>query len=191
MDEAQRDRLVGLTRERGQETGTALLARALTVRENWEHAGAELEEGAVSPGPNDGQWNGWHILNHVGGFTQRASEHMRSLAAVEPVALSPGEHWLGDSVSFGEVRTGAIQGWDALVASITEATIAPPGEGPKARHPAFGALSIWEFVAFTLLHAQNHAIRCGSGGGWRRGKIRAARRGTWAVAGRLCTESSR
>lgn len=142
--------------EIGREEWTSLLARALTVRQEWDHSSAELEESDVEPGPNDGPWNSWHLLNHVGGFTGVVAGHLRAMATGETRELAPRESWQGDDKTFLEVRSGAIAGWDALVAAITEATISPPDAG-SVTHPAFGALSARDLAAMTLLHAQDHA----------------------------------
>ena len=156
MDADTRAAIGAKLRAVGAEDWTALLARALTVREEWDHAAAELDESEATPGPNDGPWNPWHLLNHVGGFTTRAAEHLRAMAAGEAPQLDPGAHWLGDGQSFLELRSAAISGWDAFIAAVTESTIAPPQGGP-ATHPAFGPLNAREFVAFTVYHARDHA----------------------------------
>lgn len=139
----------------GAEDWTALLARTLTVREDWDHATAELEESDAEPGPNDGPWNPWHLLNHVGGVTACAGEHLRAVAAGEKRSISPAERWQGDSVSFTDVRSGCISGWDEFVAAVTESTIAQPDDA-SATHPRFGELNARELVAFVLLHMQDH-----------------------------------
>ena len=142
-------------RELGGEEWTALLAQALTVREAWDHASAELEESDATPGPNDGPWNAWHLLNHVGGFTQSNAGHLTAMTAGESRELTTAEQWLGDDKTFSEVRSGAIAGWDALIAAITGATIAQP-DGATATYVVGGVLSTREVVASTLLHAENH-----------------------------------
>ncbi len=140
----------------GAEDWTALLARALTVREEWDHAAAELDESEGTPGPNDGPWNAWHLLNHVGGFTALDAASLRALAAGESLRIDPGKQWQGDAKTFLDLRSGAIAGWDAFIAAVTEATIAQP-QGGAATHPALGPLTMREFVAHSLYHARDHA----------------------------------
>jgi len=144
-------------RNDGTSDWTSLLARALTVRESWDHAAAELEESDAPSGPNDGPWSAWHVLNHVGGLAARAGEHLQAMTANGAVRqISPKEHWLGDEKSFAAVRSGAISGWDEFIGAITAATIAQAQEG-SATHPAFGSFNPREFVALTLWHVGDHA----------------------------------
>ena len=109
MDADTRAAIGAKLRATGAEAWTTLLARALTVREEWDHAAAELDESEATPGPNDGPWNAWHLLNHVGGFTTRAAEHLRAMAAGEAPQLDPGAHWLGDGQTFLEFALGRDQ----------------------------------------------------------------------------------
>ena len=155
-DEIRADVLSRIRALAGEEW-TTLLARALIVREGWDHASAELEEADATPGPNDGPWNAWHILNHVAGVNRRAAGHLAAMSAGEARQITPGEHWLGDDATFLTVRSGAIANWDAFVGAITEATIAQPEEGATATHPAWGELNARELVASTLLHMEDHA----------------------------------
>jgi hypothetical protein len=150
------DAILASVRAVGAEEWTALLARALTVREEWDHASAELEESEATPGPNDGPWNPWHLLNHVGGFTACDAESLRALAAGESAAIDPSKQWQGDEKTFLELRSGAIGGWDEFIAAVTEATIMQP-DGGTVTHPRLGSLSTREFIAFTLRHARDHA----------------------------------
>lgn len=156
MSAEGREASLAAVRHEGAEDWTALLARALTVREEWDHAAAELDEGDATPGPNDGPWNPWHVLNHVGGFTACDAESLRALAAGEPAEIDPGLQWQGDDKTFLELRSGAIAGWDDYIAAVTEATIMQP-DGGTAMHPFFGPLTAREFIAFTLSHARDHA----------------------------------
>lgn len=157
MSEEARAAVAAEARETGTADWTALLVRALTVRERWDHAAAELEEADAPAGPNEGEWSPWHILNHVGGLTARAAAHLRAMiAGGEARQIRPAEHWLGDEKSFVEIRSGSIGGWDDLISAITEASIAQPEAG-SATHPAFGEFNPREFVAITLWHGDDHA----------------------------------
>ena len=82
--------------------------------------------------------------------------HLRALAAGESAEIDPGAQWQGDGKTFLDLRSGAIAGWDAFIAAVTEAVIAQP-QGGSAAHPAFGPLNAREFVAFTVYHARDHA----------------------------------
>jgi len=160
ISDAERAARAERFRELGSQEWTALLAHALLVREEWDHASAELEESDSAPGPNDGPWNAWHLLNHVGGFIGHAAAHVSAMAAGESLQLTVAEQWQGDAKTFVELRTGAITGWDAFVEAITTATItsatgAEPGG--VATYPAWGELNTREVVAMTLTHARSHA----------------------------------
>ncbi len=154
----QRSTIVAAVRAVGAEPWTALLARALTVREDWDHACAELEESDASPGPNDGPWNAWHILNHVGGFTTLAARHLLDLSDGKPIDFSVAGQWQGDDASFAQLRSGVIQGWDTLITAITRASMTSPADA-TFRHPLGEDFTTRELVALVLRHAQIHAAQ--------------------------------
>ena len=154
--DAQRAAALTQIREAGAADWTALLAKALITRENWDHAVAELEEDETAAGPNDGEWNGWHVLNHTGASLALGAKYVRELAAGKTIDFSVAEQWQGDEKTFGEVRSGAIRGWDEFIGAVTEVAMAQPEE-QTWEHSMLGEMTLRELVALVLRHGETHA----------------------------------
>lgn len=154
--DAQRAAVLAEIREAGTADWTALLAKALITRENWDHAIAELEESETSVGPNDGEWNGWHVLNHTGAFVALGAQYVRDAAAGKAIDFSVAEQWQGDAKTFAEVRSGAIRGWDDFISAVTEMVMAQP-EQQTWKHSMLGEMTVRELVALVLRHGEAHA----------------------------------
>ena len=132
---------------------TPLVAQALSVREDWDHATAELEEGEAPPGPRDSEWSPWHVMNHFAGYLQTAGEALERLSRGEGATMR--DQWLGDEKSFAELRSAAIRGWDRFVTALMAAS-ASKSTGKVALRRG-GELGAAELVALTILHAGDHA----------------------------------
>ena len=133
-----------------------LLSQIRDVRDGWGRAAHGLTADEAPPGPRDGEWGPWHVLNHVAGSLEAGVATLRSLAAGESVDYPRPQKWFGDDVSFAELDAALRRGWEQYVDAV-EAAGAAPETAATVTHVVAGTMSAREWTALGISHLTAHA----------------------------------
>ena len=136
---------------------SALVARALETRENWDHAAAELTDEDAPVGPRSADpWGPYQVMSHLGGYLTHMAETLEGMLQGQDGAVPGDAQWLGNNLDFPAVRSQTIQAWDRF---ITAVMLAPTANGAAG----FLQLAVMdgagpkEAVGYAIWHANSHA----------------------------------
>lgn len=133
-----------------------LLTQIRDARDSWERAAHGLTADEAPPGPREGEWGPWQVLNHLAGSLEAGAAVVRSLTAGESVDYPPPQKWFGDEVSFAELDAALRRHMDQYVDAVKVAS-AGPETAAAVTHVQAGTMSAREWTAFGISHLTAHA----------------------------------
>ena len=132
-----------------------LLERAKSMRGEWEAAGAGLTPRDAPPGPQDGDWSPWHLVNHVGAWLENATNALDRAAAAESTDLGSDQAFYDDAPSFDEASSRVAEAVERFVAQV-EACGAGVQDDVRVVHRLLGRLNAPEYAVLTMWHVADH-----------------------------------